>query len=413
MPRRQSEAAYESVLRRLVSLSRFGSKPGLARINKLLELLGNPHRSFRTILVAGTNGKGSTAAMLAKILAGAGSRTGSYFSPSIFSFRERIQVGGKWISKKDFAARAKEIFSILPRISGDPPTFFEVMTAMALEHFARENVDYAVLEAGLGGRYDATNAVEPVLSVITSIGLEHTEVLGGTTAKIAREKAGILRAGKPVVCAVKDKAARDELKKIAKRLGSPFFFADKKQISPANLRASGSFQRANAACAAKAAALLRVKPAVIRRALSSFTMPARWQKMSSKPSVTIDCAHNPPAAKAIQSDLARDFAFRSRSPRILLFSAMKDKDYEQVLALLARHFDFIVLCRPPFARTAKIKDLRKAASLTSKNTFVIQNPDSALAKSKSLAGKRGRVLVCGSMYLLQFLFGEREFRITG
>ncbi len=425
-PPANSSSSYRSALLRLVSFSRFGSKPGLKRINKLLELLGNPQKDFRCILVAGTNGKGSTTAMLARILEGAGSRTGSYFSPSVFSFRERIQVDGRWISKKDFAARAQEVFSLLPSMRPDQPTFFEVMTAMALLHFAREKADCAVLEAGLGGRHDATNAVEPELSIITSVGLEHADVLGRTTRKIAREKAGIIRPGRPVVCAVKDKPALGVIKKISKRLHSPFYLVGEKPAR--RLRLRGKFQSINAACALKAAELIGAKPIAARAALSSFSMPARWQKISSKPSVIIDCCHNPPAAKAIQEDLKRDFAplpargrrGNARPPRILLFSAMKDKDYGGMLRLLLPHFDSAVLCRPPYARAAKLTDLKNAASRAilksgrraRKNAVAAQNPDSALALSKSMAGKRGRVLVCGSMYLLQWLFGEREFRLT-
>ncbi len=420
---RRASTAYRSSLRRLVSFSRFGSKPGLSRINKLLSALGHPENNLKCVLVAGTNGKGSTTAMLAKILSASDRKTGSYSSPSIFSFCERIQIDGQMISKKDFAIRAQEVFSILPALSGDHPTFFEVMTAMALLHFKRCGVDYAVLEAGLGGRFDATNAVNPELSIITSIGLEHADVLGKTTPAIAREKAGIMRAGKPVVCAVKDKAALDEIKKISKRLHSPFYFANANSAAGIAKKAGlPAFQLSNIAAAAKAAALLGVKPPIINRALSTFSMPARWQRMSSKPSVTIDCCHNPPAAKQIQKDLEHDFAPSQLSPRVLLFSAMKDKDYAQVLSLLAPHFDRIIICRLPYARAAKANDLKTAASaamrnsakhIRPKNIAVISNPDSALLKSKSIAGKRGRILVCGSMYLLQFLYGEREFRMTG
>ncbi|MCL6088785.1 MAG: bifunctional folylpolyglutamate synthase/dihydrofolate synthase [Candidatus Marsarchaeota archaeon] len=409
-----SSSTYHSALSRFASFSRFGSKPGLQRIEKILSLLGDPQKDFKCILVAGTNGKGSTTAMLAKILAQSGRRTGSYFSPSVFSFRERIQMNGKWISKKDFAACADEVFALLPPMRSDPPTFFEVMTAMAVLYFAREKADYAVLEVGLGGRFDATNAVEPELSIITSIGLEHTDVLGGTTSKIAREKAGILRSGAPVVCAVKDRPALGEIKKISKRLRSPFYFVEGKSAATFARRAGlPSFQSSNLACALKAAELTGVKPPVARAALSSFSMPARWQKINSHPSVIIDCCHNPPAAKMIGADLRQDFSFRPSSPRVLLFSAMADKEYSAVLRLLLPHFDSVVLCRPPYARAAKIKDLEKAVKLAKPAFLSISDPDSALSRAKSLAGKNGRVLVCGSIYLLQWLFGEREFRITG
>lgn len=409
---------YRTALRRLVMLSRFGSKPGLERIRKLAFALGNPQKNFRCILVAGTNGKGSTTAMLAKILHKAGYRVGSYFSPSVFSFRERIQVDGKWISKKEFAACAKKAFSHLPSLSQDPPTFFEVMTAIAFLYFSYKKVDYAVLEAGLGGRHDAVNICEPVLSIITSIGLEHTNVLGKTTSKIAREKAGIIRPLTPIVCLVKDKPALHVIKKISRKLGAKFYFARQKHsLLPPS---APFFQQANAACAAKAASILGISNSAISSALLSFSMPARWQKISNRPKIIIDCCHNPPAALALQKDLRKDFSKDKNSPRILLFSSMSDKDYRSTLSFLSPYFDFIVACRLPYKRAAKLEDL-KAAALSasckkgSKNhtrAFAISNPLSALKFCQMLASKKGRILICGSMYLLQFLFGEKEFRLT-
>ncbi|MFH1095656.1 MAG: Mur ligase family protein [Candidatus Micrarchaeota archaeon] len=407
-------------------------------MRKLLSLLGDPQKDVRCVLVAGSNGKGSTTAMLADILARAGRPTGSYFSPSIFSFRERIQMDGQPVSEEEFASLAQTVLALLPRLEGDPATFFEVMTAMAFLHFSRRRAAYAVLEAGLGGRFDATNACEPVLSIITSIGLEHTDVLGSTRAQIAREKAGILRSGRPAVIAVSEPDAREPIHKIARSI-----HCDLHEVRPAmgrvrieqgrasfslrlprgpaipiDLATRGAFQAPNAACAAMAAGLLNVEPSVIPTALCSFMMPARWQTAGHWPLLIIDCAHNPPAAQAIRPDLERDFAKMKKSPRVLVFAAMADKDYASVLKALAPFFDFILVCRPPLERAAPPEELKKSArqaveeSGSDASIGAIAEPDAALARAKSLAGKDGRILVAGSIYLLQYLFGEREFRIA-
>ena len=198
--------------------------------------------------------------------------------------------------EEPFASLCDEVLAAARSIddADDPLTHFEIVTAMALLYFSREGVEYAVLEVGLGGRLDATNAVSPILSILTSIGLEHTNVLGKTTCSIAREKAGILRPGVPCVCAVQNQSALTEIKKRAKRLDAPLHLVDENEVRSFSLIAAGSFQRRNAAEAAKAARLLGVGPALIRRTLSHFIMPARWQKMSSTPSLLIDCCHNPP-----------------------------------------------------------------------------------------------------------------------
>lgn len=396
------------------SLGRYGSKPGLARIGRLLSALGHPEKKFKCILVAGTNGKGSTTTFLASALSASHFKTGSYFSPHVFSFRERIRVNGKNISKKELLACARPVLSLLPSMRNDAPTFFEAATAIALLHFSRQRVGYAVLEVGLGGRLDATNAVSPVLSILTSIGLEHTDVLGNTMAKIAREKAGILRAGVPAVCAVRDEKARAVILSRAKKLRAPLYDVKKPVSFP--LRASGFFQRQNAATAMQAARLLGLPPSLARRAIADTRVLARWQKISSRPAVLLDCAHNPPAITAISGDLERDFHFSPSSPRILLFASMRDKDYPAMLRLLLPHFDAVVLCRPPFARAEKIGKLEKAAKKRAPPSrpflHAIKNPKAALAFSRRLATPKGRVLACGSIYLLASLFGEPEFRLT-
>lgn len=413
-----SQLTYPSFLRRMNSLGRFGSKPGLARIHKLLDALDHPEKNYKCVLVAGTNGKGSTTAFLASALAAPRPghrrpRIGSYYSPHLFSFCERIQVNGKNISKPALLSAARPVLALLPSLRSDPPTFFEVATAIALLHFSRAGVDYVVLEVGLGGRLDATNAVEPILCVITSIGLEHADILGRTPFAIAREKAGILRKGVPVVCAVRDKAALAAIRAQAQKIQAPLHLVRAPFSGP--LRSPGSFQPLNAATAQAAARLLGLPPAIAARAISRTVIAGRWQTISQRPRTVIDCAHNPPAIEKIQPDLARDFKPKISSPRVLLFAAMADKDYAKMLRHLAPHFDFVVLCRPPFARAAKLSKLKKVAEkiMPGPKTHAISNPSVALLHAKKRAGPSGRVLVAGSIYLLAALFGEKEFKIAG
>jgi dihydrofolate synthase/folylpolyglutamate synthase len=446
-----SKLSYASFLRRLERLGRFGSKPGLARIQKLLSALGHPEKKYKCILVAGTNGKGSTTAFLASALGQMTPvsssfsspngprhrvRVGAYYSPHLFSFGERIQINGKNISKKKVVALAQKVLPLLSSMRDDPPTFFEVVTAMALLHFAQEKVDWAVLEVGLGGRLDATNAVQPSLCIITSIGLEHTPWLGSSTRAIAREKAGILREGVPVVCAVQDAPALAVIRSRAKILKAKIY--DVKKPISFSLRATGSYQLFNAATAYRAARVLGISASVARHALSRTTLPGRWQTLSRRPRLIIDCAHNPPAMEKIKPDLLRDFkpltptqpssTAPPLSPRVLLFSAMSDKDYSTMLRQLIPHFDHVVLCRAPFARAAKLKDLKRAARAAINTTIAAINmrsthrriflttfsdPDMALRHARRLAGRDGRVLCTGSIYLLGHLFGERELKLTG
>jgi len=404
---------YKKSLMHLVSFSRFGSKPGLSRMARLLDLLGSPQNNFKCILVAGTNGKGSTTKFLSDILQSAGYRAGSFYSPHIFSFRERIQVNGKSISKKDFAKSASTVFSSLPLLQLDHPTFFEAITAMAFCHFARKKVDYAVLEVGLGGRLDATNACEPELSIITSVGLEHTDVLGKTVPEIAKEKAGIMRKGKPIICGAVGEAKK-EIEKIAKWKRAPIYFIDKNKLK-IRLKTLGTYQYSNAAIAATAAQILGIRDEIILKSIQSAKIPARWQTISSSPKIIIDCAHNPQAAEEIANDLKHDFSPNQNSPRLLLFAAMKDKDYSSVLQSILPFFDYAIFCSPPYKRAQSAKNLLACAKKLNSNIKLISisSPDSALKKAKILAGKKGRILVCGSIYLLQYLFGEREFQITG
>ncbi|MFA5108586.1 MAG: folylpolyglutamate synthase/dihydrofolate synthase family protein [Candidatus Micrarchaeia archaeon] len=403
---------YQNALAKLHSISMFGSKPGLERIRTLLFNLGNPQNDLKCILVGGTNGKGSCTSFLSDILIDSKYKTGSFFSPHIFSFRERIQINAKFISKSDFALLLDEVLSASKSLE-QKPTFFETITAMAFLCFSKNKCDYAVLEVGMGGRLDATNICNPILSIIASISLEHTQHLGNTLEKIAFEKGGIMRKGSPVVCGA-DSFAQSELEKIAHEKGAIFYPINKKYLD-INIRASGTFQKKNAALCATAASLLKISDEKIINALSHSSIRARWEKISSSPDIIIDCAHNPRAAQELVFDLKKDFSAKEKSSRILLFAAMKDKDYTSVLEKILPYFDSAIFCTPPMQRAQDAAVLASAAKKISPSleTHSFQDAKEAFAFAKKTSGKNGRILCAGSIYLLQYLFGEDEFCISG
>ena len=367
--------------------------------------------------------------MLGSIFTKAGYKTGTYFSPQVEEFSERIRVNGKNVTEREIAEAYARV-SEACRSHGIEATFFEVVTAMALLVFSVRKADYAVLEVGLGGRLDATNAVRPELSAITSISLEHTEILGNTLAKIAREKCGVSRKGKFLVCGHLPPEAKRAIAAACQKKGAkPIFTQDEAKIShlrkknstysfkaafrgkaySISLFASGIFQVKNALCALSAASLLKISKSAIERGLAEAKPKFRLQKISSYPEVIADCAHNPEAAAAMSAELPQ-LLFRKKST--LLFSAMSDKNYEKTLAILAKHFDRVVLTEVTLSRSASLFELKSAAKKSGVAPICIKRPKAAFFKAKFLSGKSGVVVVAGSMYLLSELFGRDKIRIA-
>jgi len=423
MPSKPSRE-YDRALSEILALEKFGSHLGLGRISRILKLLGNPQQSFQCVLVAGSNGKGSTTEMIGCALSAASHRTGTYFSPQIEEFPERFRVNGKNAGKKEIAAAYAAVRAVC-RKEKIPATFFEVVTAMALVIFKAGECDYAVLEVGLGGRLDATNAVEPALSALTSISLEHTDVLGGTIGKIAREKCGIARRGRALVCGFLSPEAKNAVAKECKRIGALPIFTEEKVAIPhlkenrgrhsffaefegakyrLSLSAPGKFQISNSCVALAACARLGVPRSAIERGISRALPKFRFQKISSRPLTIADCAHNPEAAAA----LARELDALPCEKKVLLFSAMKDKDYGAVLAALAPHFEKIVLTEVPVSRSATLRELFSQAKKRCANVTLVQEPKRALGCAKRLAGGKGVLVVAGSIYLLAELYGKDE-----
>ena len=437
--------SYSSALKEIYALDKFGSKLGLKRITMMLGLLGSPEKKYRCILVGGSNGKGSTVEMVGSVLQAGGKRVGTYFSPQIEEFPERFRINGKNASKSEIASAYSEVKRVCA-INHIPATFFEVVTAMALLIFARRKVDFAVLEVGLGGRLDAVNAVEPEMSAITSISLEHTDVLGKTIASIAHEKCGIARKGKKLVCGILNADAKAAIRSDCGKIGArPIFVEEAVKLDSVlekngrysfkavlrsgarretagaarwkygssaysvSLSAPGKFEVSNALVALVLCSEIGCKGKAVGKGLARAEPKFRMQRLSSSPLVIADCAHNPEAAVAFSGE-AKEIAVAGK--KVLLFSAMKDKDYPAVLKILAPCFDEAVLTVVPLSRGAKIAELEKAAARAGIKAFSVRNSSSALDAAKKKAGKEGMVAIAGSIYLLAELFGKEGARIA-
>jgi dihydrofolate synthase/folylpolyglutamate synthase len=347
------ESSIESLFRRTTH----GIKPGLDVITALLERLGNPQRGFKVIHVAGTNGKGSVCAMIESVLRASGFKTGLYTSPHLIRFNERFRVSGRDISNADLEKLIDAVLAADEKTGLRPATFFELSTAIAFEHFKRSGVDYAVIETGMGGRWDATNVVQPVLSVITRIALDHAEYLGRDLEKIAAEKAGIIKSGVPVVCGpmpVEAEAViyREAAEKQVPILGSEeaaFFHtlesrrtdqlidieASGKGYRNVRLPLGGSYQLENCGIAVAALEDLSDIEGIrldMKKGLESVKWPGRFQMLSMKPPVILDVAHNPNGAGALFQTLEEIFPTFGNG---FVFGFMKDKDIEGFLRTLA------------------------------------------------------------------------------
>jgi len=350
---------YSDTLDYLYSLTGLGIKPGLHSIKGLLRILGNPERTLPAIHIAGTNGKGSTAAMIESVLREAGYKTGLYTSPHLVRFNERIRLGAEEISDEDLLSLAAVVLGARERLkeqSGLEATFFEVTTAMALLYFKEQEAEVVILETGLGGALDATNVLTPLVSIITNVDIDHKAFLGESLDKIAAEKAGIIKKGVPLISGLLDGKAADVINKkslevtgvLPERLGHEFtaegifkgrfnYRGPSISLNDLELGLCGAFQLKNAALAIAALEVLcgvypAINEAVIREGLRSVKWPARFEFISSKPPVVLDCAHNPAGASALAAAI-RDF-FPLPRAITLVIGLSEDKDLKGVLTPL-------------------------------------------------------------------------------
>ncbi len=407
-------AATAEILGRL---ERFGIKLGLDTTRELLARLGSPERRYRTVLVAGTNGKGSTAALLASMAAAAGYRTGLFTSPHLESVRERLRIDGRGIGAAELDHRLMRVVEAGQQWLARPPSYFEALCVTALDWFGDRGVDLAVLEVGLGGRLDATNVCEPDLSVITTLDFDHEEVLGHAIEEIAREKAGILRAGRRALTAAAGPGLA-EVERRAAELGAELDCLDPATaITVVDERPSGqsfelatgiaayrleiglggAHQRVNAALAARAAEALAASglPRLGRDAIERGAAACRWPgrleriELGDGSVVLIDAAHNPAGAAALATHLERYFPGHT-----LLFGVLKKKNAAAMLERLVPAADRVILTRPPSERAQSPADLPVVGA---RSIEIVDDVEGALGRALAVSN---RVVVCGSLYLI-------------
>ena len=370
----------DSSLDWLDQLQGSGIRPGLGRIRALLRAVHAPQRKYESIIVAGTNGKGSTSATLAAILHAAGRRVGLYTSPHLVELRERWMIAGEMIDPALLDASIEELREAAAR-TGILPTYFEALTVIAFIAFARAQCDIAVLEVGMGGRLDATNVVRPIAALITPVGFDHMEYLGNTLRSIAMEKAGVIHRGAIVLTTNDDPLVLSILRRRAEKFGNRFIHVTAGHDTPL----AGDFQRRNAALAVRAARELNIPEDAIQRGVKSTQWRGRLERMTiAGKDIWIDGGHNAHAAAEIAPFIEKNVP----RPRLLVFGMMSDKNITPVTSLLFPLFDRVITTEPYPPRSAKAADL---------GGIPIPEPDAAFRAA--LDAPERAIIVTGSLYL--------------
>lgn len=441
--------SYETAVARMFALGHElaqtpSHKFDLAHMRVLLAALDRPERRFPSVLIAGTNGKGSTAATLASILRASRLKTGLYTSPHLVRINERIRINGKEISDDDFAELQGKIDRVAEKLVEKTelpwhPSFFEMMTAIAFEHFAREKVDLAILEVGMGGRLDATNVVEPRVSVITDISLDHQKFLGNTVGEIAREKVGIIRSNGVVVTLPQQPEANDVIGNMILELGaravnavpyvppvspgstgylvpttepgrSGYIYRYPLQVKDAEIVVEtplvGRHQLRNVALAIAAAEELSnqgfssITPKSIESGICETQWPGRFQVIGARPGrpeMVIDVAHNPAGAWALRSALSERYEDR---PLIFVFGALRDKAISEMAEILFPLADRVIATRPENPRAASPEEIQHAAARTGVEIESVEDVPRAVERACELCGSETVVVITGSIYLV-------------
>ena len=402
----------------MYGLRRFGIKLGLSTIKNILKGLGNPQDNFECIHVAGTNGKGSVAAALASILHVAGYHVGLYTSPHLIRFNERIRINEQQITNDDVVAAYQAVRRV--HYGQREPTFFEFATAMALYEFGRQNVDWAVIETGMGGRLDATNMIKPALSVITNVSLEHRDYLGNTLSQIAREKAGIIKKQTPVITGVKQTSAISVVKEVAQKKSAPLYrygkeFTVKRHKSGGfsyygivhnwhNLqtRLLGDHQIDNSALVLAAIEILKQRKVGIslqniKKGLTDMHWPGRLEIVSKDPFIVLDGAHNLIAARHLARYMSQNLADRRIT---LVVGILNDKPYASILKSLLPLCRRVILTRARIDRALDPKTLYTVAKETIANIAIIPDVTQAVAHAVEEYRPKEAICIAGSLYVV-------------
>lgn len=420
---------YPAALAWLNHLETFGIRLGLQRIEKLLQLLGNPQERYKTIHITGTNGKGSVSALLAGVMQASGIHAGFYSSPHLVSYTERVRVDGDPVSEAEFASGLSIVRRYVEQMfaAGEEcPTQFEVLTALAFYLFAEHHVEYAVIEVGLGGRLDSTNVIVPEVSVITNVTFEHAAVLGGTLESIADNKAGIIKQGVPVVTAaqglpleiIRQRAAEQSADLFVSGVdfrAEPIGCDGRTQTlsfsspllgivaEPFALQLLGHYQVENAAVAIMTACLLhnsdaRINSETIHQALRLTTWAARFERLDlAGQAIIVDGAHNPAGMKELRASLDAIFPAEER---VLLLGILRDKDIDQMLHILLRADDTVVVTTPQSSRAEQPDNIARQAAPLCQHVEAFADNAEALARARELAGKKRLLVLAGSLYLV-------------
>ncbi len=435
------ESEYAAALRTLFGLRRFGMRPGLETIRALLEELGNPERAFRSIHVTGSKGKGSTSAMAAAVLRAAGRHVGLFTSPHLVSYRERIRLDGTPIATEavvDGLRRVTDAAEALRRrgaLAG-PPTFFEITTALGFLTFAEAKVDAAVVEVGLGGRLDATNVLAADVGVITTIELEHTEILGPTLHDVAREKAGILKPGQFAVLGRLPPEARAEVDHRAYTAGIPCWHLEEevlvhdrvisekgqqfavtlpsRELRRLAIPLQGIFQPGNAALAIAAvdrfalATDRKISEAAVRKGLAAVVWRGRLERLEREPDLFLDVAHTTESALALAQSLGEIAPLAPPAESAILFGCLAEKPAARILEALAPLAETLVVVPVRSSRSASAPELRRLAA--GRFPRIVEAPDAldGLRLARVATGPEGYTLVAGSDYLIGEILAARE-----
>jgi len=408
--------AYDDAIQYLYGLQKYGIKFGLSKTSNLMKSFGNPHRGQRYVHIGGTNGKGSVAAMLESILMEAGLKVGFYSSPHLVRFTERFRINGQEISQDRVAEIGAALMGAID--SGEPPTFFEVVTAMALIYFAGEGTDISIMEVGMGGRLDATNVIRPRVSVITNISLDHQFFLGPRLEDIAGEKAGIIKQGVDLVTAATQPAVIDLFRRRCQAKKAPFwrvgrdvryrangvrlnYYGFTRRLKDLELGLHGVHQHRNAALALAVVELLAEKEGYeissdhIRTGLMNPKWPGRLHIVSREPLLILDGAHNPGAIRSLARSIHKGFRYKRL---ILVLGVMGDKDIGGIAREIVPMADHVIYSRPEYHRAATPETLARVAAPMGKPGEIIPQLAEAIQRAREIAAPEDMILVTGSLF---------------
>lgn len=419
---------YEEAMDYIHSIGMFGSNYGLERTYRLLEVLGNPHEKIKFIHVAGTNGKGSTTAMISKMLRGMGFKVGMYTSPYLEEFEERMQINGENIPKDRLVDLLEKVKGAVGRVIEEGyshPTEFEIITVMMLLYFYEEKVDYGVIEVGLGGRLDSTNVITPIVSVITSISLDHVNLLGNTLGEIAGEKAGIIKEGVPVVIYPQKKEAEEVILKTAEEKNSRVYKVSREDgklididyenitqnvevkgrnnIYKVDFPLLGEHQILNLCVAISAIEVLceveniKVEKEVIEKALKDVKWIGRLETLNRKPLIVIDGAHNIDGIKSLTNNVKKYFKYNKM---YLLLGILADKQVGEMIEEITPMAEKVFALTPHNERAEKNEDLKNEISRINHNVEAVDDYETAIRKAISEAHEDDLILVSGSLYMI-------------